>query len=172
MIKEQSCPSCKMASTACDQSWRPAKQLWCLSRPWKSGAANSPESTVCAPLKSMTNYAPWVPEFGVHQGIQAAEKKSRPDTQTMLSLCFSLKSLTQQSQCDNQTPPSSSGCMIRHLMCVWLQHGPKLGCAGDTSSKLLLTNCSSPLAQAVEASTRQPGCSRALYFQHMDYLNS
>lgn len=52
MIKEQSCPSCTMASTICDQSWGPsapgtvhraAKQLWCLPRPWKSESANPPE---------------------------------------------------------------------------------------------------------------------------------
>lgn len=98
MIKEQSCPSCTIASTTCDQSWGPpapgtvhhaAKQLWCLSRPWKSEAINPPESTGCEPLKSMTKYAPWVPQAGVHPAIPEVEKKRRPDTQTTLSLPFS-----------------------------------------------------------------------------------
>lgn len=96
MIREQSCPSCTMASTTCDQSWgrsapspvhHAAKHLWCLTRPWESEVANPPGSTVCAPLQSMTNDAPWVPQLGAQQAIPEV-----PDTQTSLSLCLCLES--------------------------------------------------------------------------------
>lgn len=129
MIKEQSCPSCTMASTTCDQSWGPsvpgtvhhaAKQLWCLTSPSKSEAANPPESTVCPPLKPMTHYAPWVPRPGVHQAIPEGQKKRRPDTQATLSLCSSLESLTQQPQFDNQTVYSDTTIFLQiHEQTFW-----------------------------------------------------
>lgn len=187
MIKEQSCPSCTMVSTTCDKSWGPsapgtvhhaAKQIRCLTKPWKSETANPPENVVCALLKSMTNYAPWAPQLGVHQAIQKLRKRGdqTPRPPSVFAFLWSLwhNSPSLTIRLYMQTPPSCSRCMIRHLdVCVTVaQPGLMLGRTGDASSKLLWANCSSPSAQAAEASSWQPGCSRALYFQHMDYLNS
>lgn len=107
-MKEQGCPSCPVVSNLrselrtfcsrhCGSCRFPRKQRWCCPEI---------QDKLCGWYHLAQGFTSWSQK-------QTAEKKGRPDTHTTLSLCFSLKPLSQQPQFDSQTVNAGATILLR-----------------------------------------------------------